>query len=192
MIYASHSIQLHSFHFLNHCCCYYCCFLRQTFLSPSHWLSYPAHYFENHFLGCMLLQSVSWEVYQEKEFNVQDSSSVRGWECSCLAKTFHCSRKGSQKTSQLPGALHAAPRPWDPPQPLHKAWSLSIPISVPCTQATAFIFTIPSLQMNPAELTGWENRRLQSQQISAGLKASSFGARITRWVLPALMVSDVV
>lgn len=53
-------------------------------------------------------------MYQEKEFNVQDSSSVRGWECSCLAKTFHCSRKGSEKASQLPGTLQAAPRHWDP------------------------------------------------------------------------------
>lgn len=41
-------------------------------------------------------------MYQEREFNLQESSSVRGWECSCLAKTFHCSRNGSEKTSQLP------------------------------------------------------------------------------------------
>lgn len=34
---------------------------------------------------------------------------------------------------------------------------------------------ILSLQMNPAELTGWENRRSRSPQISAGLKPSSFG-----------------
>lgn len=82
--------------------------------APPHWTPRPAHYFENYFLGCMFLQSLSREAYQEREFNVQEGSSVRGWECSCLAKTFHCSRNGSEKTSWLPGTLHAAPRYYDP------------------------------------------------------------------------------
>lgn len=87
-------------------------------------------------------------------------------------------------------------------QPLHSASGPSPKSRHPCFcfLHTAYILhfqnhwlrRILSLQMNPAQLTGWENRRLWPQQISAGLKPSSLGAQNTRWVLPALEMSDVV
>lgn len=110
----------------------------------------------------MFLQSVFWEAYQEREINVQGGSSVRGWECSCLAKIFHCCRNGSAKTSWRPGTPHAVPHCWDPvtAQLLVQASSLSIPFLL-LTQSTSSIYRITGsaefcLQTNPAVLTDWE------------------------------------
>lgn len=101
--------------------------------SPPHWTPCPAHCFANYFLGCTFSQSLSREPYQEREFNVQEGSSVRGWECSCLAKTFHCSRSGSELAAKnsacCPSLLWSSHSLFT--QLLLQAWSLfiSIPVS---------------------------------------------------------------
>lgn len=180
------------FSFLNHCCCYYyCCFLKQTFLSPSHWLPCPAHSLENHVLGCMLLQSIHWEVYQEKEFNVLDSSSVRGWECSCLAKTFHCSRKGSES---LPAARNSACCP----SLLGSRHSL-------CTQTEVYSSLLLFLahRLHPPFSQFLVYRWTQQSWLDEKIEDYNLNrfqldwnplhlAQITRWVLPAVVMSDVV
>lgn len=190
------------FIFLNHCC-YYWYFLRQTFLSPSHWVPCPAHSSENHFLGCIFLQGIFWEVYQEREFNVQESSCVRGWECSCLAKTFQCSRSGSGQTSQLLGTLQACcPSPlWSRhslcTQLLLQAWSLLIPISVSSTQSISSISE--SLLAQNSQSTNESSRadgvRKQKIKISTDFSWTEtllIWGMEHQWVLPALVMSDVV
>lgn len=93
---------------------------------------------------------------------MQESSSVRRWECSCLAKTFHCNRKGSEKTSQLPGTLHAAPHHCDPVT----AFALSF-WSKPEVSLSLFLFLAHSLHPPFSESLASQNSQSTNESSTA-------------------------
>lgn len=184
MIYASHSTLLHFFLFLNHCyyyCYYY--FLRQTFLSPSQWVPHPAHYFENHFLERLFLQSVSWEVIRKGSLTCKKAALSEVGNAAAWPKPSTAAGMGQRKPPSCQQLCMLPLTTVIQSQPLHSASGASLKSIYPffCFLQTVYIlhfqnhtgFTeFSSLQMNPAELTGWENRRSRSQQVSAGLKPS--------------------